>query len=73
MLSVPDGFGRFPDEVPAAQVPEEGMPAHIHGEISEPVSCTQMTHVLFLIGKFPRPACTHVWMVGTRKSYVNVE
>jgi hypothetical protein len=40
-LSAPDGFGRFPDEVPAAQVAEEEMPAHIHGEISEPVKLTQ--------------------------------
>lgn len=35
MLSISDGFGKFPDEVPDVQVPEQGLPVYIQGEISE--------------------------------------
>lgn len=67
-LSVPDGFGRFPDVVPAAQVPEEGMPAHIRGEISEPIKFAQMTNVSFLRGKLPNACARGQWERGRATS-----
>ena len=40
MLSISDGFGKFPDEVPDVQVPEQGLPVYIQEEISELINFT---------------------------------